>query len=209
MEPLKWLTANIYRLTKTLEEEFKMLQLGTSDGKSIKRTSVWKCALSWWQMGGLIRTDCFSQITSDTCLRPPDYSVQPLPFPVISSTACTVHEVLYSTRQMFTPDQIRYDFGLLHGSVNQTFALLRCYVGQTGSYRCFETICRYHLQGSRSQTTYWTAWPLKTGQTGCPETSVTTNLRSVNIPEQTVSQVQAKFLHKYFTLQFDRYTLHV
>jgi len=40
MEPLKWLTANIYRLTKTLEEEFKMLQLGTSDGKSIKRTSV-------------------------------------------------------------------------------------------------------------------------------------------------------------------------
>jgi len=89
-----------------------VLQLGTSDGKSIKRTSVWKCALSWWQMGGLIRMDCISEITSDTCLRPPDYSVQPLPFPVISSTACTLHQVLYSTRQMFTPDQIRCDFRL-------------------------------------------------------------------------------------------------
>jgi len=184
MEPFKWLTANIYRLTKTLEEEFKMLQLGTSDGKSIKRTSVWKCALSWWQMGGLIRKDCFSQITPDTCLRPPDYSVQPLPFPVISSTARTVHEVLYSTRQMFTPDQIRCDFRLLHGSVNQIFALLGCYAGQTCSYRCFETIYRYHLQGSRSQKIFWTAWPLKTGQTGCPETSVTTNLRSVTFQKR-------------------------
>ena len=29
-----------------------------------------------------------------------------------------------------------------------------------------------------------------------------------NIPEERVSQVQTKVLHKYVTLQFDRYTLH-
>lgn len=111
-EPFKWLTANIYRPFKTLEEEFKVLQLGRSDVKSIKRASVWKCLLSWWQMGGVIRTDCFIQITSDTCLRPTDYSVRSLLFPVISSTACTVHEVLNNARQMITPDQIRCDFKL-------------------------------------------------------------------------------------------------
>ena len=38
----------------------------------------------------------------------------------------------------------------------------------------------------------WTALPLKMGPIGCPETSVTTNLRRVNIPKERISHLHSR-----------------
>ena len=53
--------------------------------------------------------------------------------------------------------------------MNDVFPLLGCYAALfVVSYRRFGTAYRSHLQGSSKQS----AWPLKMGPTGCPETSV-------------------------------------
>jgi hypothetical protein len=55
------------------------------------------------------------------------------------------------------------------------FDLLGCYTAQTGSYRRFGINYVSHLQGSKGQR----RTPLKTGTLGCPETSVSINIRCV------------------------------
>jgi hypothetical protein len=62
--------------------------------------------------------------------------------------------------------------------VCEIFAFTGCHIAQIGSHRRFGTTYRSHLQG-------WTAWPLKMGPIGFPETSVTNYQYTLrNIPEE-------------------------
>jgi len=65
----------------------------------------------------------------------------------------------------------------------RSLLFLRYYAAWSGSYRCFGKIYPSRLQG-------WTAWRLKVGQIGCPETSVTNYKYTLrNIPEERSSQL--------------------
>jgi hypothetical protein len=63
----------------------------------------------------------------------------------------------------------------------KVFPLLSCYTGQGNSKRTFRGYLS--VQSSRIKQFSWTAWPLKMGQTGSSETSVSNRLTLRNNPE--------------------------